>query len=118
MFGAKADVLLRKGVYPYEYIDSLDKFIETQLPPIDKFYSKLTNEKIKQEDYNHAQKVWNEFNCKTLGDYHDLYLTVGYNLQTKPCRPVDHGPVRSGPKGDILQTKYLADQILCRVYSE
>ena len=42
----------------------------------------------------------------------------GYNLQTKPCRPVDHGPVRSGPKGDILQTKYLADQILCRVYSE
>ena len=43
---------------------------------------------------------------------------VGYNLQTKPCRPVDHGPVCSGPKGDILQTKYLADQILCRLYSE
>ena len=65
---------LRKGVFPYEYIDSLDKLNETQLPPIDKFYSKLTDEKIKQEDYNHAQKVWTEFNCKTLGDYHDLYL--------------------------------------------
>ena len=57
-FGDKADV------HPYEYIDSLDKF-----NPIDKFYSKLTD-----ENYTHAQQVWNEFNCKTLGDYHDLYL--------------------------------------------
>ena len=73
-FGDKADVLLRKGVYPYEYIDSLDRFNETQLSPIDKFYSKLTDEKIKDTDYIHAQQVWNEFNCKTLGDYHDLYL--------------------------------------------
>ena len=47
-----------------------------------------------------------------------LVYLVGYNLQTKPCRPVDHGPVCSGPKGDILQTKYLADQTLCRLYSE
>ena len=46
------------------------------------------------------------------------HFLVGYNLQTKPCRPVDHGPVCSGPKGDILQTKYLADQTLCRLYSE
>ena len=42
----------------------------------------------------------------------------GYNLKTKPCRPVDHGPVCSGPKGDILQTKYLADETLCGLYSE
>ena len=68
-FGDKVDVLLRKGFYPYEYIDSLDKFNETQLPPTDKFYSKLTDEKIKDTDYTHAQQVWNEFNCKTLGDY-------------------------------------------------
>ena len=61
-FGDKADVLLRKGVYPYEYIDSLDRFNETQLPPIDKFYSKLTDEKIKDTDHIHAQQVWNEFN--------------------------------------------------------
>ena len=74
VFGDKADVLLRKGIYPYEYIDSLDWFNETQLPPIDKFYSKLTNENIKDTDYTHTQQVWNEFNCKTLGDYHDLYL--------------------------------------------
>ena len=73
-FGDKTDIILRKGVYPYEYIDSLDWFNETQLPPIDKFYSKLSDEKIKDVDYEHAQKVWNEFNCKTIGDYHDLYL--------------------------------------------
>ena len=73
-FGDKTDIILRKGVYPYEYIDSLGRFNETQLPPIDKFYSKLSDEKIKDVDYEHAQKVWNEFNCKTIGDYHDLYL--------------------------------------------
>ena len=73
-FGDKTDIILRKGVYPYEYIDNLDRFNETQLPPIDKFYSKRSDEKIKDVDYEHAQKVWNEFNCKTIGDYHDLYL--------------------------------------------
>ena len=66
-FGDKADALLLKGVYPYEY--SLHKFNESQLPPIDKFYSKLTYEKKnKGADYTHAQQVWNEFNCKNLGD--------------------------------------------------
>ena len=73
-FGDKTDLLLRKGVYPYEYIDSFDRFDETQLPPIDKFYSSLTDESIKQKEYDHAQEVWKQLNCKTLGDYHDLYL--------------------------------------------
>ena len=66
--------ILRKGVYPYQYIDSFEKFNETELPPIEKFYSSLNDESIKQTDYEHAQKVWNAFNCKTIGDYHDLYL--------------------------------------------
>ena len=73
-FGDKTDLVLRKGVYPYEYIDSQSKFEETQLPSIDKFYSKLSDESIYQKDYEHAQNVWQSFNCKTLGDYHDLYL--------------------------------------------
>ena len=66
--------LLRKGVYPYEYMDSFDRFDETKLPPIDKFYSSLSDKKITDKDYEHAKKVWKEFDCKTLGDYHDLYL--------------------------------------------
>ena len=79
-FGSKAPLILRKGVYPYEYIDSLDRFDETQLPPIDKFFSKLNDEGISQKDYEHAQKVWEAFKCKTLGDYHDLYLKTDINL--------------------------------------
>ena len=79
-FGDKTDIILRKGVYPYEHIDCLDRFNETQLPSIDKFYSKLSDEKLKDVDYEHAQKVWNECNCKTIGDYHDLYLkTFGFS---------------------------------------
>ena len=51
-----------------------NKFKEEELPSIEKFYSKLTDEDISKSDYNHAKNVWEEFKCKTMGDYHDLYL--------------------------------------------
>ena len=68
------DLLIRKGVYPYEYVNSWDRFEETQLPPISAFYSNLNMSSISQEDYQHAQRVWKEFGIHNLGDYHDLYL--------------------------------------------
>ena len=68
------DLLTRKGVYPYEYVNSCDRFDKTQLPPIDVFYSNLNMSSISKEDYQHAQKVWKEFGIHNLGDYHDLYL--------------------------------------------
>ena len=68
------DLLTRKGVYPYEYVNSWDRFNETQLPPIDAFYSNLNISSIIEEDYQHAQRVWKEFGIHNLGDYHDLYL--------------------------------------------
>ena len=71
---AKYKLLTRKGVYPYEYMDSWDRFNETRLPPIDKFYSKLNGVGINEDDYKHATNVWNEFDIKNLGEYHDLYL--------------------------------------------
>ena len=71
--GEKRDLLLRKGVYPYDWVDSIDKFSETQLPPIDSFYSKLNDEGISNEDYLHAEKVWKVFNCQTFRDYHNIY---------------------------------------------
>ena len=68
------DLLTRKGVYPYEYINSWDRFEETQLPPIDVFYSNLNVSSISDKDYQHAQRVWKGFGIHNLGDYHDLYL--------------------------------------------
>ena len=68
------ELLIRKGVYPYEYVDSWDKFEETHLHTIDKFYSKLNMSGISEAEYQHAQNVWNKFNLKNMGDYHDLYL--------------------------------------------
>ena len=69
----KLDLMARKGVYPYDYMDSFDKF-NCQLPTKEDFYSILNDEHISDEDYNHAKDVWNTFNLKTMGEYHDLYL--------------------------------------------
>ena len=71
--GEKQNLLLRKGVYPYDWVDSIEKFSETQLPPQELFYSKLNDEGISDDDSLHTQKVWDEFQCKTFSDYHDLY---------------------------------------------
>ena len=72
--GEKVRLLVRKGVYPYDYMDSLERLNETQLPPKEAFYSKLNKSHISDEAYEHAQKVWSEFDCETMRDYHDLYL--------------------------------------------
>ena len=68
------EILTQKGVYPYDYVHSISKFKETQLPPKQEFYSKLNNTNVSDDDYQHAINVWNTFNCKTFKDYHDLYL--------------------------------------------
>ena len=67
-------LLLRKGVYPYEYMDSWERFNETSLPPKKSFYSELNLEDISDKDYLHAQKVWDVFEIRNLGEYHDLYV--------------------------------------------
>ena len=69
------NLITRKGVFPYEYMDSFDRFEETQLPPKESFYSSLSDESISDQDYQHAQEVWATFNCKNLKDYHDVYLS-------------------------------------------
>ena len=70
----KFELLLGKGVYPYEYMDSWKRFKEESLPDKESFYSKLNKEGITDEDYAHAQKVWGALNIKNLGEYHDLYV--------------------------------------------
>ena len=61
----KSALLLRKGVYPYEYMNSWKRFKEESLPDKESFYSELNNEHITDEDYAHAQKVWDTFKIKT-----------------------------------------------------
>ena len=68
--GKELDLMVRKGVYPYDYMDSFDKFNE-KLPPKEEFYSILNDEHISDEDYEH---VCNAFSLKNMGEYHDLYL--------------------------------------------
>ena len=67
-------LLLRKGVYPYEYMDSWERFNETSLPDKKAFYSELNLEDITDKDYAHAQKVFKELKLKNLSDSHDFYV--------------------------------------------
>ena len=60
----KFSLLLRKGVYPYENMDSWERFDEGELPPIEDFHSELNLEDITDEEYEHAINVWNTFNIK------------------------------------------------------
>ena len=66
--------MLRKGVYPYEYIDDWEKFNETSLPEEDDFHSHLDMEDLTDVDYTHAKGVCKDFEIKNLGEYHDLYV--------------------------------------------
>ena len=65
--------MLRKGVYPQEYMDDWEKINETALPKKEEFYSNLNMEDITNLDYMHAKRVCKNFEIKNLGEYHDLY---------------------------------------------
>ena len=67
-------MLLREGVYPYQYMDVWEKFNEATLPEKEEFYSNLNMEEIPEVDYMHRKRVCKDFEIKSLGEYHDLYL--------------------------------------------
>ena len=67
-------LLLRKGVYSYEYMDSQEKLDETSIPPKEAYYSKLNEEGISDADYEHVQKLWEVFEAKYIGENYDLYV--------------------------------------------
>ena len=66
-----------KRIYPYEYMDSWERFNEKLLPDKEDFYSSLNMEDITDVEYRHAKEVFKNFNNKNLGDYHDLYVKSG-----------------------------------------
>ena len=67
-------LLLRKGIYPYEYMDSWERFNEISLPSKEDFYSNLNIENIDDIDYKHGNNVFKIFKLENLGDYHNLYV--------------------------------------------
>ena len=69
----QVELIKQKGFYPYEFMDTEEKFNDTKLPPQEAFYSKLSEKGISKKDYKHAWNVWNSFNMKTFKDYHKLY---------------------------------------------
>jgi len=73
-FDVNFEMLLRKGVFPYDWFNSLEKLHETQLPPKETFHSKLNNSNITDDDFEHALKVWEHFKMTNFREYHDLYL--------------------------------------------
>ena len=67
-------LLLRKGLYRYEYMNNWERFDEISLPNKESFYSNLNMENIDNIDYGHGNNVFKRFRLKNLGEYHDLYL--------------------------------------------
>jgi len=72
--------IFKKGIYPYEYVTGPEILTETCLPPREKFYSQLNEDNISEEQYDRALEMWHRYDCKTLRDYHDLYLTLDVTL--------------------------------------
>lgn len=75
-------LMVRKGVLPYEFLDSFDRLDDNTLPPIDAFFNTLNNKKCSDEDYYHARKVWETFNCSTVKSYLEIYLKADVLILT------------------------------------
>ena len=68
--------MIRKGVYPYDYINNYDKLTHytSYLPDINEFNNILNKSTCSKEDYEHAQNVYKKFQCTRFLDYHNIYL--------------------------------------------
>lgn len=73
---SELEFVLKKGFFPYEWFDNIQKLDCTSLPPREYWSSKLTDSEMSEEDYAFVQLIWTKFNCKTFRDYHNLYLTI------------------------------------------
>ena len=74
--GKQLELAKRKGVFPYDWFDSIEKLKHNRLPPIEDFYSMLNEEGVSQEEYDFALEVWTVFGCQTFKDYLELYNLI------------------------------------------
>lgn len=70
----KIALIKKKGIFPYDYVDSIQKLHSNKLPEKKHFFSKLTNSHISDDEYNHAQKIWKLFGIRIMKEYAELYL--------------------------------------------
>ena len=85
-FGSEnLELLKQKGAYPYEYMNSFERFNEEKLPAKKYFYSSIKDGKIGDDgkisdghisvkNYLTCDKIWNKFEMKNMGDYHNHYV--------------------------------------------
>ena len=73
-WSVKFKKVIRKGVFPYEWLTDVACFAQPCLPQKDQFYSRLNSNGITDADYTHAKDVWKTFEMSTMREYHDLYL--------------------------------------------
>ena len=115
--GNDLDLLTDKGVYPYDYFTDFNKFNQTSLPKIEDFYSKSTEEGIKQSEYDRANKIWSHFKIQNLGQYHDLYLQTDVLLLTdvfENCRRSCLVDYRRDPAHFITLPNFSWDAVLLK----
>ena len=74
------DLLKQKGYYPYSYMSNQTKFSEDSFPPIEAWKKSLNGTTIKQNEWNHANRMWNLLGFKTMQDYYDAYLNLNCAL--------------------------------------
>ncbi|GBL73886.1 hypothetical protein AVEN_230832-1 [Araneus ventricosus] len=79
---------MRKWCFPYDYVTNIGILDETCLPPKESFCNRPNEDQISQDEYEHAKKVWNAFNLRTLGDYSDLYFKTDVLLLSDIFRNV------------------------------
>jgi len=70
---SESDLLTRKGFYPYEFATREDVFAETELPSKESFFNSLTEEGLNDDEYAHAQRVWDNMKTKNFATYHSIY---------------------------------------------
>ena len=73
-------MLTRKGVYPYNYMDGWNKFEETTLPSKECFFSDLTKAHISNDDFQFIHTLWNTYGLKNMGELHDLYMETDVHI--------------------------------------
>ena len=106
--GKRLNLMSQKGVYPYDFMDSFEKFNQTELPNKDQFYSILNDQHITDDEYVHANKVWNTFMIKTMSEYHDLYLDIKMtNIKLELMTDIDMFQFIKGMRGGV---SYIANQ--------